>query len=240
MEKLLITGANGFVGSRIAHAVHTHYDLLTPSHSECDITSAKAVEVYVRQHRPQAILHLAALSNTGYCEEHPEASYQVNVVGVENIAAAAARFDAKLVFFSSDQVYNGNCEQGLLSEEITLSPENHYGRHKRMAEVRALQLCPNSVALRATWMYDNTREGMPTHNNFVRNIKEALRLHTPYILPHENIAASHGSTKWYTTSYIRFNYLVAYTTLERRTPSTPTRQPSPTSLCCHPTHIISL
>ncbi len=179
MEKLLITGANGFVGSRIAHAVHTHYDLLTPSHSECDITSAKAVEVYVRQHRPQAILHLAALSNTGYCEEHPEASYQVNVVGVENIAAAAARFDAKLVFFSSDQVYNGNCEQGLLSEEITLSPENHYGRHKRMAEVRALQLCPNSVALRATWMYDNTREGMPTHNNFVRNIKEALRLHTP-------------------------------------------------------------
>ena len=179
MKKLLITGSNGFVGSRIAHAVHTHYDLLTPSHSECDITSAKAVEEYVRQHRPQAILHLAAISNTGYCEEHPEASYQVNVVGVENIAAAAARYDAKLVFFSSDQVYNGNCEQGLLAEEIALSPENHYGRHKRMAEERALQLCPNSVALRATWMYDNIREGMPTHNNFVRNIKEALRQHTP-------------------------------------------------------------
>ena len=114
-------------------------------------------------------------THTGYCEEHPEESYKVNVEGVENLARAAADHDCKLVFFSSDQVYNGNLEMGLLSESVPVAPENYYGRHKLLAEEHALQLCPTCVALRATWMYDAPREGMYTHNNFVTNIKEALR-----------------------------------------------------------------
>jgi dTDP-4-dehydrorhamnose reductase len=103
----------------------------------------------------------------------------VNVISVENIAKAAARHDIKLVWFSSDQVYNGCCESGPLSEDITLSPENHYGRHKLLAEQRALEICPESVALRATWMYDSERPGMKTHRNFVLNFHEAKENGTP-------------------------------------------------------------
>ena len=179
MARVLITGTSGFVGCRVAQALSGQYELLTPSHGECDITSREAVEKYVAQHRPQVILHLGALSNTGYCEEHPEESYQVNVVGVENMARVAERYGAKMVFFSSDQVYNGNREMGSLTEDLPVMPENHYGRHKLLAEQRALELCPDCVALRATWMYDSRHEGMPTHNNFVINIAEALRSHTP-------------------------------------------------------------
>ena len=179
MKRVLITGASGFVGCRLAKAMSGAYDLLTPTHSEFDITSPKVVQQYIEHNRPETIVHLAALSNTGYCEEHPEESYKVNVLGVENLARTAAMYDCKLVFFSSDQVYNGNLEAGLLNESLPVAPENHYGRHKLMAEERALQLCPDCVALRATWMYDARREGMYTHNNFVLNIKEALRQGTP-------------------------------------------------------------
>lgn len=156
-------------------AMSGKWELLTPSHSEFDITSTEAIRLYMERHRPEAIVHLAAISNTGYCEEHPEESYRVNVLGVENLAQVATEMGCKLVFFSSDQVYNGNQEMGLLSESVPVTPENHYGRHKLLAEERALQLCPDCVALRATWMYDARREGMYTHNNFVTNIKEALR-----------------------------------------------------------------
>ena len=179
MKKILVTGASGFVGSRVVAAMKDGFELLTPSHGAFDITSASSVDEYITRHRPEAILHLAAISNTWYCQQHPDESYRVNVLGVENIAAAAARYGVKYVFFSSDQVYNGNCEKGLLSEDIAVAPENHYGCHKLLAEERAMQLCENSVALRATWMYDIPREGMPTHNNFVTSIRSAIEQLAP-------------------------------------------------------------
>ena len=56
---------------------------------------------------------------------------------------------------------------------MAVSPENHYGRHKLLAEERAMKICSNTVALRATWMYDAERPGMKTHNNFVLNFRNA-------------------------------------------------------------------
>ena len=179
MKTILITGASGFAGSRIAAAMQGDYETITPGHRELDITSEDDVMNFVDRTRPDAILHLAAISNTGYCEEHPEESFLVNVSGVENLAKAAARCDCKLVFFSSDQIYNGNRESGLLNEDMPVAPENHYGRHKLLAEERARAICSSCVALRATWMYDAERPGMKTHNNFVLNFRNAIKNGTP-------------------------------------------------------------
>lgn len=183
MKKLLITGASGFVGSRVVERWRNDYIILAPSHTELDITDTISVERYLLEQAPQVVVHLAALSNTWYCEQHPDESYLVNVEGVRNLAAAAACNGAKLILFSSDQVYNGNCESGALNEDVAVTPENVYGRHKLEAEQRALELCPSAVALRATWMYDSERVGMPVHQNFVLNIANAIKERKPLVLP---------------------------------------------------------
>ena len=178
MKSILITGATGFVGSRFVARWKNEYTLLTPSHAELPIDNAEAALKYVSTAKPDVVLHLAAISNTWHCEQHPDESYAINVLGAVNMAQAAKAGGAKFIFFSSDQIYNGNEELGGLPETIAVKPENVYGRHKLEAEQRIAKVDDSAVMLRATWMYDAEQEGMRTHPNFVVNIANALRTQT--------------------------------------------------------------
>ena len=179
MKKVIITGGSGFIGSRFIRRWQKSFDILSPTHQELDITNKDAVVQYVKKNGADVILHTAAISNTGYCEEHPEESYLVNTLATTYLAEAAKAIGAKFVFFSSDQIYNGNKEEGLLSEDIDVAPVNHYGRHKLEAENRVLEIARDAVALRATWMYDIPREGMPAHPNFYTNLSNAIKEESP-------------------------------------------------------------
>lgn len=177
--KILITGATGFVGSRFVARWQGEYTLLTPSHAELPIDNADAALHYVSTAKPDVVLHLAAISNTWHCEQHPDESRAINVLGAVNMARAAKAVGAKFIFFSSDQIYNGNEELGGLPETIAVRPENVYGRDKLEAERLITEVDEAAVLLRATWMYDAELEGMRTHPNFVVNIANALRTATP-------------------------------------------------------------
>ena len=103
---------------------------------------------FAAQVQPDVVLHLAALSDTGYCQQHPEDSRRANVDVPLWMARAAAETGAKLVAFSSDQVYSGAAQEGPLPETLSLSPSNIYGQHKLEAEQRVLEVLPDAVFLR--------------------------------------------------------------------------------------------
>lgn len=174
MKKLLITGSTGFLGSRLALYYKDKYELLLPTHSQQNVSREETVMAYMEQFQPDIVLHCAALSNTWYCEQHPDESHRVNVQGTVKIAKACKHIGAKLVFMSSDQVYNGTPVSGPLKEQDVFQPVNVYGRHKLEAEQRALRNNPMSVALRLTWMYDVPGSHMKLNSNILVNIQKAL------------------------------------------------------------------
>lgn len=173
MKKILITGSTGFLGSRLAYYFKDKYQLLLPTHGELNISREEAVKAYLEEHCPNVVLHCAALSNTWYCEQHPEESHRVNVQGTVKLAKACKKIGAKLVFMSSDQVYNGTPMLGALKEEDVLQPVNTYGLHKLEAEQRAMWNNPESVGLRLTWMYDLPDNPMKMNGNILVNIRKA-------------------------------------------------------------------
>lgn len=176
MMRILVTGAGGFVGARILQQLSGQLELLTLPRGMLATAGREEIRTAVQMLQPDAILHTAALSDTGYCEAHPEESYRANVEVPLWMAEAARAVGAKLVAFSSDQVYAGLHEPGPFDEETPLSPANVYGRHKREAEQRVLDLLPAAVLLRATWLYDLPSYGLPVRGNLPLNLwRAALR-----------------------------------------------------------------
>lgn len=172
---ILITGSSGFLGSRLAVYLSKRYDLLLPTHSELNVSREDTVLAYMEEHRPKVVIHCAALSNTWYCEQHPEESHRVNVQGTVKMAKACKSIGAKFIFMSSDQVYNGTIASGPLREDCLLQPVNVYGRHKLEAEQRALLNLHESVGLRLTWMYDMPDSKMKLNSNILVNLQKASR-----------------------------------------------------------------
>lgn len=178
-KKILITGSSGFLGSRLAYYYKNKYDLLLPTHSELNVSHEEAVKAYLEEHRPETVIHCAALSHTEYCEQHPEESHRVNVQGTVRLAKACKLTGAKLVFMSSDQVYNGTPMPGALKEEDVFQPVSVYGRHKLEAEQRTLRNLPEAVGLRLTWMYDLPDSRLKLNSNLLVNLQKASLEGTP-------------------------------------------------------------
>ena len=121
MKKILITGAGGFVGSRILQQWQGKYELCAlPKGFFCTADEALA-RAQVEALHPDVILHTAALSDTSYCAQHPAEAYRANVELPVWLARAAQQTKAKLMAFSSDQVYAGVQQQGPLPETLFLN-----------------------------------------------------------------------------------------------------------------------
>ena len=158
---ILVTGANGFVGRKIMQLCNN--TIAAPSLRDATEDQIRCI---IEQQEITAIIHTAAISDIGVCQANPEDSYRANVQLPVNLAKAAK--DTKLVCFSSDQVYSGMDEEGPY-EENTVEAANIYAQHKIMMEQQVLELCPDTVMLRAEWMYDYGSE----RPNYLMNVLRA-------------------------------------------------------------------
>ncbi len=170
-KTIIVAGAHGFVGARIMQK----YPNAIPLPSGLVRSPNEALKAFVFDYSPDLIINAAAISDIGACERDPIASYLANVKLPTALAEIANETNAKFISFSSDQVYTGQKTDGpYREEEELLPPANVYAQHKLEAEKRVLELSPNAVLLRATWMYDMPLYGHKNRGNFLINVLKSI------------------------------------------------------------------
>lgn len=167
MTKVLVVGATGTIGSALMNAAGRKHDVLgtyrTKERSglvKLDVTDVSAVEALLDEFNPELILDAHANSMIDKCENEKDEAWEINVHGTRNLLRAAKRKSAKIIFISTDQVYDGN--QPIHFEDGTTNPLHHYGKTKVAAEIAAHKSGADFLALRSSFVYSdgNTIPGL--------------------------------------------------------------------------------
>lgn len=159
MEKILITGGKGFFSSRLVQYYKGKYEFLVTDKDELDITDEKNVNEIFEKFNPDIVIHAAAIAVTDFCNKNPEVAYKINVNGAINVAKATKKVGGKLVFISSEQVFNGNTNSGPFKEDDEAVPDTVYGQNKLEAEKLLKDIIEEMWIVRFTWLF-----GLPDRN----------------------------------------------------------------------------
>jgi len=173
----LITGASGLLGNKIVKLVKKDYRAiplhntkpLYPNSLKLDVTNQKQVSDLFSRLKPKVVVHTAAETNVDKCETQKKLSWKINVDGTRNIAEACQKSGAKLLYISTDYVFNG--KKGNYNEEDEPNPINYYGITKLEGEKQIISHCRNHVILRTSVLYG----WHPWKQNFVTWIINTLK-----------------------------------------------------------------
>jgi len=190
-KKLLIFGGSGFVGGNLVlTACKQDWEVSIADNRPIpqaewwlvDILDKDMLDKVIEDVKPTAVVNVAAVADIDQAEREQELADKVNVEGARYIAESCAKRGIKLVFFSSDAVFDG--QGGQYTEEDIPNPINHYGRTKAEAEKAVLQACPSAAIIRISLVL-----GFPvtTGNSFFANLESKLREGKEILCPLDEI-----------------------------------------------------
>jgi dTDP-4-dehydrorhamnose reductase len=152
-QRVLIAGGNGMLAWDLARVFDSPIVL---ARAELDITSESSILAALEKYRPTVVLNCAAYTNVDGAETEREAAEAINARGPALLAKACRSASAKLVHFSTDQVFNGKGERPR-SEDETPDPINHYAATKLRGEDAVLAE-GESLVLRVQWLYGERKD----------------------------------------------------------------------------------
>ena len=179
--KVLITGANGQLGSELRRDLASgrtelgeiptalkSAQVVGVDVAELDITDGPAVQQYLQNNPVDVIINCAAMTNVDGCEKELEVAFKVNALGARNLAIAAEAIGAKLIHVSTDYVFAGDGFSPYIEWDL-VNPKSIYGKSKALGEQYVQTFCSRYFIVRTAWLYGY--EG----NNFVKTIMRVAR-----------------------------------------------------------------
>ncbi|CUH94484.1 hypothetical protein P22_0550 [Propionispora sp. 2/2-37] len=178
LMRILITGANGQLGREVARQGIQH-DLVLAGRDKLDITNTSQVSSFMREVKPDAVIHCAAYTNVDGAESDEDGAFRVNVVGAQNVAAGCLETGGRMVYVSTDYVFDGE-KRDVYREFDAVNPQTVYGRTKWQGEEMVRRILGRHYIVRTAWLYG---EG----NNFVRTMLRLARQQDTLRIVHDQI-----------------------------------------------------
>lgn len=163
-KNILVTGANGQLGSEIKYLSKFHNINFTFTDiEELDITSMDEIEGFFSSQEFGYIINCAAYTAVDKAEEEKEEADLANHIAVKNLAVMSSKFNAKLIHISTDFVFDGSSSIPFTEEDKT-NPVSVYGKTKLAGEKAVLKHGSEVIIIRTSWLYSSFG------NNFVKTM----------------------------------------------------------------------
>jgi len=165
MLRVLVTGANGQVGSELRYlsAFETAYSFTFLERKDLDITNSIDVYTYLQQNKFDYLINCAAYTAVDKAESEGRLAYLVNETAVANFAEACKLTDCKMLHLSTDFVFDGASSIPLVEQNAT-NPLSVYGASKLAGEKKAIAVNEAILIVRTSWVYSSFG------NNFVKTV----------------------------------------------------------------------
>ena len=146
---ILLTGGSGLLGKFIIKELLARkIKFIAPSHQEIDVAKIGALKVLFQKFKPSMVIHCAAIAKYKAVENDPDNAIKTNVVGTCNVAEECLRHNSRLIYISSDHVFDG--KQGPYFSTDKVNPLTKYAKTKVAGEL-VTQLCENHLIIRTSF-----------------------------------------------------------------------------------------
>ncbi|WP_160683786.1 dTDP-4-dehydrorhamnose reductase [Clostridium sp. C2-6-12] len=161
---ILVTGINGQLGFDVVRELNKRkIECLGIDREELDITDTKSVEDYILKLKPDCVIHCAAYTAVDNAEDESEICYRTNVLGTENIAKACREANAKMIYISTDYVFDGK-GNNYFEVDGNINPISTYGKTKYEGELKVIESLDKYFIVRISWVFG------VNGNNFVKTM----------------------------------------------------------------------
>ncbi|MCV2483998.1 dTDP-4-dehydrorhamnose reductase [Flavobacterium sp. SH_e] len=170
MKKILVTGANGQLGSELSvlSSKYLEYEWIFADRTKITLDNLDLLHIQLNEIKADVILNCGAYTAVDKAETEKDLAFTVNSSAVEIIAKYAAENNIKLIHISTDYVFDGTSSSALDEQALT-NPINVYGESKLAGEIACLNQNPNSIIIRTSWVYSKFG------NNFVKTMQRLMQ-----------------------------------------------------------------
>lgn len=162
--KVLVTGANGQLGYDVVKELQKqNIECCGATRKDFDILNFEATEKFITNYMPDVVIHCAAYTAVDKAEDEQKVCFYVNAFATENIAQICKKIDAKMIYISTDYVFDGT-KGGFYEVDDKPNPVNVYGRTKLLGEQAVQKILNKYFIVRISWVFGEHG------NNFVKTM----------------------------------------------------------------------